>query len=852
MPTIDFKKPQQLPIIHFSANQTENSVTTLKNVVVNTDGEKEYRYELSLEIDFILAQRYNSHIFNIKVCKQLPPTNYRGVSNISLSTPENRDWSNVIQIQKIRAQETADSINNTLFIWSKETNLKTYLDVIESSAMAALASAEKIFEEERITLKVLRGGAAKNLGITIEKQDQDTTNNISNFVYGTNNSSQDVNELGLAAKRQDLIYGFLRDPGEFTQKRAATLLTQKFRLGGLISSRGLVGNSFLDLQENPIFISLKKSLNAIVSDGKVEESELGVVEVIEKYKTKNIRVPVVLKETDIGTDDFFFLFEVRDNETNQLAQKISIKVPHSENVKYSTFPIEAPTLNLISGVGDLSAVFSISQNSNNGVFVKIYKAEQTQHVIKKKAAFTLVDTVAVSKTGDETVVIWEDPGYTPGLTTTYRATSVNAYELESAAFASAVLYDPSVKPHGGIELEVAEKPLFCSLYTMFDRNRPEIMLVRVENIPWHVVEITIIRSNITNQEEEEVLVCNGVNVITDQADKVFSFEDTGFFDRNMYEYKIKFWSNDGIYRESTTKHRVVYFYADKESGITNLGVPSVVNGGGPDVSFEIKKEKNLYEADFIQQALTQQGNKEEFQLLLNQNTDRLSPIFQTSIYRTNTDTGEVESFGIVDSDIFIDSKFGPKNGVTRLNNGIKYVYTAITHRRDPETLFYDYTKQITSSITNKSYSYKPAFVNHPVRKREGLIVDEAWINNEPYDLFTFGDVVDIDQTEIIVPSIPPEVTFASARIIAKDKVLVTWEINGDKDLVDHYMVYLNHNGIDTPVGTARSFNADSRYEFVDILDNGEAGVLHYKLIPVYYDYTNGKTISTNQILFFDS
>lgn len=852
MPTIDFKNPQQLPIIHFSADQTEDSVTTLKEIRKNQNGEKEFVYEINLEIDFITAYRNNSHILVSKACKQLPPSNYKGVANISFSTPENRDWSSVIQLQKIRSQEVSDKINNSLFLWSSTTNLLSSLDVVERSAMKALAEADKIFEEERVTLKVLSGGNAKNLGITIEKFDQDTTNNIEQLVFGDSQSSQDVNDLGVSAKRQDLIYGFLRDPGEFTQKRAANLLTQKFRLNGLISSRSLVGNSFADLQQNPIFLSLKKGLESIVSDGKVEEDELGVVQVIDKYKTKNIKTNFVIKETEIGNDDFYLIFEIRENKTHQLAQKISVKVPHAENVKYSTFPIEAPTISLLSGNGDLSAVFSLKQNSPNGVFIKIYKAEQTSHLTKKKASFTLVDTVAVSSVGDESTVIWEDPTYTPGIYTIYRATSVNGYELESASFSSVVLYDPTIKPHSAHNIEQSEKPLFCSMYTTYDRTKPEILRVHVENIPWHVVSFTITRINLSNPEEEIVTVAENVNIVTDQTEKVFMFEDTGFYDRNLYEYYIEFWSNDGIERESTTRHRTIYYYADKESGITNLGSPILINQGGIDVTFDIKREKNLYEADFIQQALTLQGNKEEFQTLLNQNASRLAPIFQTSIYRTNTESGEVESYGIIDSTTFADSKFGPKNGISLPESGMKYVYTAITHRRDPETLFYDYVKEISSSLTGKKYSYKPAFVNHPVRLREGLIVTESWADKEPYDLFTFGNVVDIDQVEINIPFMPPEVVSATARIISKNKILVTWSINGDKDLVDHYIVVLNHNGIDTPVGTARSFNSDSRYEFVDVLDNGETGILRYKIIPVFYDYTNGKITTTNQVFFLDS
>lgn len=848
MPAIDLKNPQQLPIIQYAANQTEDTVAVLTDII-KTDSGKKYVYEIGFEVDFLTAYRNNSFTLVTRVCKQLPPNNYRGVGNISLATPEERDWSTVVQIQRIRTQEVATEINNNTFLYSETSNLQESIKSEEFQVLKALAAADKIFEEERVSFKVLKGSDARSAGFAIERHDQDTATSINNLVLGTPNPESDVNELDITQKRQDLVYGFLKDPGEFVQRRAANLLSHKFRLNGLVGGN-TYGSEFSDIQQNPIFLSLKKDLQSIVSDGLVQEDELGITQVIETYKTKRYTRSITLDEQVVGSEDFYLVFEVRESSSNQIAQKINVLVPHSENVRYLSVPIESPEVSLLSVQGDYNAVFSIKQRGDKGMYVKIYKCENFSSKAKKNAAFIQLDTVVVSNLGDENVVIWEDPTYTPGIYTIYRFTSLNELELESASFSSIVINDTTIRPYSNAVSELTDKTLQCVLYTKYNRESLGNVFVYVENLPWHVTDFTVYRNNLTNTEEDSFVVASFVNVSTDNTQTKFEFEDTGLITRNFYEYFVEFRSLDGITRQSTTTHKLIYFQAGRDSGVTNLGSPILTNQGGIDVTFEIKTEKNPYEADLIQQALTLQGNKQEFQELLTGNSKRLSPIFQTALYRTNTDSGETVAYGIVDSDLFVDSTFGPKNGIGRPQVGTKYVYTAITHKRDPETLFYDYEKTIVNSIEAQSYSFKPALVLHPERLREGLIVSEVWLERQPFDLFTFGDVVDIDQLEVTIPTIPPEVIDAQARTIARERSLVTWSINGDKDFIDHFMIFMNHNGIDTPVGTCRGFNNDSRYEFVDVLDNGEAGILQYKITPVYYDLSNGKTTTTNKILFF--
>ena len=88
----------------------------------------------------------------------------------------------------------------------------------------------------------------------------------------------------------------------------------------------------------------------------------------------------------------------------------------------------------------------------------------------------------------------------------------------------------------------------------------------------------------------------------------------------------------------------------------------------------------------------------------------------------------------------------------------------------------------------------------------------------------------------------------SSHKTRKDAILIQWSLNGNIDLVDHFIIVLNVLGIKTIVGTAHNISNSSYFEFVDLLTNNEGGSIFYHIIPVYYDYSRGPEIKTGKIV----
>ena len=52
----------------------------------------------------------------------------------------------------------------------------------------------------------------------------------------------------------------------------------------------------------------------------------------------------------------------------------------------------------------------------------------------------------------------------------------------------------------------------------------------------------------------------------------------------------------------------------------------------------------------------------------------------------------------------------------------------------------------------------------------------------------------------------------------------------------------------TVVGKCHNISETNYFQFVDSLDDGEHGKLKYFIIPVYYDFSKGTEVSTNEVI----
>ena len=78
--------------------------------------------------------------------------------------------------------------------------------------------------------------------------------------------------------------------------------------------------------------------------------------------------------------------------------------------------------------------------------------------------------------------------------------------------------------------------------------------------------------------------------------------------------------------------------------------------------------------------------------------------------------------------------------------------------------------------------------------------------------------------------------------------MLTWTIDGNLEKIDHFIITLTRLGVKSVIGGSHNISDSNSFVFYDILTDGEVGEVYYSLIPVYFDYSLGQEISSNNII----
>jgi hypothetical protein len=96
--------------------------------------------------------------------------------------------------------------------------------------------------------------------------------------------------------------------------------------------------------------------------------------------------------------------------------------------------------------------------------------------------------------------------------------------------------------------------------------------------------------------------------------------------------------------------------------------------------------------------------------------------------------------------------------------------------------------------------------------------------------------------------IVPSVIEAKAQKFGLSSTLVQWRVQGNNQKIDHFIVILEALGMRSVVGKCHNISESNYFQFVDSLDNDEHGKLTYYIVPVFYDFTRGTEIATNEVI----
>lgn len=629
------------------------------------------------------------------------------------------------------------------------------------------------------------------------------------------------------------------DPARISGTRLGTVQPARKVSGGVVSmpSRELTKFNLNEKQKVSLLGNLVNTLNP---NTHLQLRHADFVNVLVNQPrttidvTETLDIPVGL----LQMDEFYLILSLV-NKSGVEVQTINVTVPHAKNVAALQIPVLPPKMEILQTGLPGKNVIQVKQMDSNAVGCAIYRKEIRKGVPITDAAFTFVGNIFCKAGQDfqrmEDVV----NNYNPIL---YRAVPFNTNGTLASEFASAG--SKPVKPIG--KAKILKRRNFVSLSGEIVDNA---ISVEIRDVPPGVTLVKLLRRDLSIFQETYDLAARPSLITNEDSLAPIFITDNTVKRGRIYEYQVELLYPDGD-SEYGASHLVIKYDPITANVVeTFVSKPEVVQTGTDlDVSFTLESSLIPGNLDSVKAALNAQGLSQFYDDAVSGERQKLQSIIAYNIQRSNLTTGEVEDFGTIITTQFSDKQFGRVKGVKPLQSGNEYRYNVTTFFRSAETAL-DTVEREVETGTSSTYTFQPARWLHPVTLNEGNLVSATSLTrNHAQTTFTFGSVGNVVSTIVSLADILPSIVEAKAQKLGKNSTLVQWRVQGNITKIDHFIVILEIVGMRTVVGKSHNVSESNFFQFVDSLDNGEHGKLTYSIIPVYYDFSRGTEVVTNEVL----
>jgi len=425
----------------------------------------------------------------------------------------------------------------------------------------------------------------------------------------------------------------------------------------------------------------------------------------------------------------------------------------------------------------------------------------------------------------------------------YRAFAENTnLKIVSQKFDSAVIGNPVKK---------------LDTTVLLFRQKNNYLEIEVKNIPDDVTTVFLESSKQTvgggfeHISTEKILIGSNSFCVRKQ----YNLEN-----KKIYKYSVSYQVNDGTKRKSVSSY-YKYFDASVETSISTLvsNVSVNIENNQPAISFEINSTRDQNETDSISIFLQTTNLGVQYAPEILQLKDKYGAFLSHIVYRTNLNSGIREVFtqlGTItaanQAQVFSDDHTTRKKAnVTNYDLNSPYLYEISVLKHDPTVVLRNFIINEKTEF-NKQYQYRPYRWRQTRTREEGTFYAED----------NAGNLIGLNQleaNEIGVTktiSMPPETQLLQMgqpfleRIDSK-KVKISWNLQVDVRLYDHFVVIKEINGNKKFVGCFMN------NEIIDILNlekpsadtsKVDFGTLLYYVTPVLNDFSVLPTQRTNAII----
>ena len=246
----------------------------------------------------------------------------------------------------------------------------------------------------------------------------------------------------------------------------------------------------------------------------------------------------------------------------------------------------------------------------------------------------------------------------------------------------------------------------------------------------------------------------------------------------------------------------------------------IVKNRVPSVSFNLEASFTDFGFDEVRAALTAGRQDTLFDKDLFNERSNFSELINFLVERENFVTGEVESFGVIETGGFEDNvETQEKSNVSNLQTGVRYGYRVTALLRSPESLFPKLISSEQDPTSLITYQRAIAKFRNPLSLRKATLQSTSRQLNmhapsmiEPVDPFLAGRTNVQTRIEINIP-VPNRPGFPVTSENRGDNRLVKWTYHGILHQVDHFQIFACRDGGRQLLGVVHADSASSNFMF---------------------------------------
>ena len=787
-----------------------------------------FLYNVSYIVDPKRAMQKECLYVKISATQTIP---VRKNSNIFSTKNPSTIVKNILQKNSISKDSSRSQKDSAFFIYRSDITSKIPNDKTSMLGKNSLGLGNFITTNKVVKLKSVTELKSSNSLVPVLE------NNISNNILSQESINNQIERNVSTARSVStaLIYERAIDPAVISGGRTNTIQSAKNGANGTISKSSLSTKNFNDTQK----VSLLGNLVNFNNPLNMSQINSSMINVIVDQPSNSIAIEELLQipVSKVQFDEFYLIFELI-NKSGIVVQEFNISINHSSNVAKLKIPTLPPLIEVLQNGISAKNVISVKQIDKNATGIALYRKENKIGIPITSSEYTLVGKVETTF-GDgfrriEDIV----NNYNSIL---YRAIPYNSNGILSSEFSGKGSQPLKLKTK-----QLNKKRNFVSLVGSVVTSG---IVLEVRDVPAGVCTVSLYKRDKSNFQKTKTLVTGQIQIGNETTSAPMVFVDSSVKNGRIYEYFCELLYPDGTAVVGSTSLNIKFNPISSNIVSTTISAPVVQQDGEVyDAKFKISSNLIKSNQDQIKSALEAQGLSGFFNDTLNDEKQKLQNIIAYNIRRTNMTLGVVEDFGIVTDANFSDKDNGSAKGVLPLEAGFEYKYEVSTFFRTAESSLVSSARDVQVT-QNVSYTLKPFKWLHPYTLKSGALLSErSMARNHSETSFSFGAVGDVTTTVVSLAKVLPSLVESKVQKLTKNSTLIQWRVQGNISKIDHFIITLEILGMKTVVGKSHNISESNYFQFVDTLDDGEHGLLKYTIVPVYYDYTRGTEVVTNEVI----